>query len=98
MEASEVRVADGLPKDCVIVIPGEQALAVIQRGESGYHAAETVRLVNRGESLEEARDRLNTACGVTRAQVAAMTAGSMFGWHLRGADPATYNEDGSLKR
>jgi len=94
----EIKVADGLPEKCMIILPGTGDLGAIRRGESGYHAVETARLVYHDETLEEARDRLNAACGVNRAQVAAMLVGSMCGWHVPGADPAAYNEDGSLKR
>ena len=32
--------------------------------------------------------------GVTKAQAAAMEAGSMFGWHVPGADPKNYDDNG----
>ena len=30
------------------------------------------------------------------AQAEAMLAGSMFGWHVQGADPKSYDENGKL--
>ena len=32
--------------------------------------------------------------GMTKAQAAAMEAGSMFGWHVPGADPKNYDDNG----
>ena len=37
---------------------------------------------------------VNEANGVTRAQEAAMVAGSMFGWQVPGADPKNYDDQG----
>jgi len=43
---------------------------------------------------QEGADAINEQIGVTRAQAAAMLAGSMFGWACPGADPANYDEQG----
>ena len=92
-----VKVAEGLPAKCVVVIPGTGNLGLIRRGECGYLAVETRRVSQRGEAPENAARRLNRLLGVTPAQAAAMIAGSMCGWHVPGADPANYDEDGFLK-
>ena len=42
--------------------------------------------------------KLNEQIGVTRAQAAAMLAGSMFGWACPGADPANYDAQGQPVR
>jgi hypothetical protein len=36
--------------------------------------------------------------GVTPAQIEAMMVGSMFGWHVPGANPDRYDVDGRLVR
>lgn len=98
MEVSEVKVADGLPAECVVVIPGTEDLGQIRRGECGYYAVKRKRVSRRDEAPKHAARRLNRLLGVTPGQAAAMLAGSICGWHIPGADPANYNEDGSLKR
>jgi len=100
MEASEMKVAEGLPEACFAVIPGRDVLIVIARGEDGYREIDLplARLLRHRESAEESRDRLNEDADITPAQAAAMLAGSICGWHVRAADPANHNEDGSLKR
>lgn len=39
----------------------------------------------------------NEKLGVSRAQAAAMLAGSMFGWQTQAADPCSYDEQGRMK-
>lgn len=58
-------------------IYGESPIIAIKRGESGCYPIHARR----------SADELNTLEGVTCAQREAMLAGSMFGWHLPGADP-----------
>ena len=100
MVASEVKVAEGLPEACFAVAPGTDDMVLIKRGEFGYHTADA-NYFKRGlsETPKAAAKRLNRNLGVTPAQAAAMLAGSIFGWRVRAADPANWNEDGvSLKR
>jgi len=49
--------------------------------------AEAIRTVN----------SLNKSRGVTPAQREAMTAGSMFGWHVPAANTDNYDAEGKLK-
>jgi len=59
----------------------------IKRGEAGYHPIYT-RLT---------AAELNAAAGVTQGQAEAMHFGSMLGWGVPGANPAAWNDDGTLK-
>lgn len=82
------------PMKCFVFTPANGALAVITRGEPGYRLVK--RPVDRNAGVEAA-DLLNEALGVSKAHVAAMTAGAIFGWHHPDADPCRYNKDGSRK-
>lgn len=48
---------------------------------------------DRAEALEVASE-CNERGGVTKAQTAAMLAGSLFGWEVPAADPKNYDEQG----
>ena len=66
--------------------PGAAPVLAIARGESGYYPVHS----------QLSADELNAAAGVTPAQRAAMHAGSMFGWHVKGARPDVYDGEGRL--
>lgn len=59
---------------------GAAPVIAVKRGESGFHPIFT-RL---------SADELNQQDGVTPAQREAMHIGSMMGWHVPGANPATH--------
>ena len=82
-----------LPEYCHSVLPSTGELILISRGTEGYMP--TDQKVN-GETGREAADRLNRQAGITKAQEAAMLAGSMFGWAVPAADPKNYDEQGNL--
>ena len=82
-----------LPESCHSVLPSSGELIVIRRGEKGYFSSEF-------SSADEAENRIfaddrNTKNGVSKAQEAAMLAGSMFGWDAPAADPKNYDENGT---
>lgn len=91
----------GLPEYCYSTLPSTGELIKIVRGEKGYYpcydgasySPETAR-----EAAQKAAEERNDLLDVTKAQAAAMVAGSMFGWHVPAADPDNYDEDGKLIR
>jgi len=81
-----------LPDRCYSVLPGSDEIIIIQKGEDGYYRTDKY-----GHDRAEARsivDDCNSIGGVSKAQEAAMLAGSMFGWHTPAADPKNYDEQG----
>lgn len=84
-----------LPESCYSVLhTGE--LIVIKRGELGYYVSDW-------SSSDPAKncalaDEYNAEMGVTKAQAAAMQAGSLFGWNVPAANPEAYDENGQLMR
>ena len=83
-----------LPNYCYSTLPSTGELIRIGRGTYGCTQSDKC---NPGETGREAADRLNQKAGVTKAQEAAMLAGSMFGWHTPAADPKNCDEQGTAK-
>lgn len=73
-------VAD-LPSVCYGRNPATGAPILLKLGEAGFWPAPGVDPI-----------RINKTIGVTPEQAAAMMAGSMFGFHVPAADPASYTE------
>ena len=84
-----------LPERCFGVAEATGEIIVLTRGEMGYRPAGARA---EGVSLREAADAANEALGVTRAQAAAMLAGSLFGWDKPAADPKKYDQRGQPLR
>ncbi len=84
-----------LPQKCYSVLESTGELILLERGKQGYTLAGV-----KGENMSprESAHHLNEAMGVTRAQEAAMSAGSMFGWDTPAADPKHYDESGKAVR
>jgi hypothetical protein len=80
--------AEGLPAYCFYRNLMDKSVIRLVRGMSGYYP------VYPQPSVDITIDLLNEHLGVTKPQAEAMYIGSMFGWHVRGADPANYTEDG----
>ena len=79
---------DGLPAMAYVKHPVTEKTVVILRGDNGYNGYKMA--VTQGDP-DEMNERL---LKVTKAQSAAMMTGSMFGWHVPGANPAAYDENG----
>lgn len=77
--------------------PGKR-IGIIKRGESGYHLTDYDRANRTNQDASQIVDNLNGRMKVSKAQAAAMYAGSLFSWNIPAADPRKYDEDGKLRR
>lgn len=83
-----------LPGKCFSVLPSTGELIILAHGETDYtHSGMGIE----GKTSQEAADIANDTIGVTKAQEAAMLAGSLFGWETPAADPRNYDENGAPK-
>ena len=80
-----------LPEKCFSVLESTGEMIVITKGEKGYTP---MGIFPQDTSPREGVTAANAANGVTKAQEAAMVAGSMFGWDTPAADPKNYDEQG----
>lgn len=80
-----------LPERCFGYLKATGEIVVLQKGQKGF--APTGKYAE-NETPQECVDSLNAAMDVTKAQAAAMMAGSMFGWDAPAADPANYDDQG----
>ncbi len=85
-----------LPETCYGTLPSDGSLILLKRGERGYWPTEGYTLGTVVTTWDELADILNARRGVTKAQRAAMEAGSAFGFHTPAADPAKYDSEGKL--
>ena len=81
-----------LPEKCFSALEATGEIITVTKGEKGY--TPTGQYPQNGVSPKEAAAALNDAAGVTKAQEAAMVAGSMFGWDTPAADPKNYDAKG----
>ena len=87
-----VPLRSSLPEQCYGTLLDTGKIVIYKRGETGYYKTDIPYT-----GKDEARalvDEYNTKAGVTKAQEAAMAAGSMFGFDVPAADPANYDENG----
>ena len=70
---------EAYPHECYVIVPGYSIIGRVTRGESGYTPCP--------DFTPEQADTMNDRLGVAPAQREAMLAGSMWGWHVPGADP-----------
>jgi len=80
-----------LPEKCFSTLKSTGEMIVITKGEKGYTPT---GVFPQDASPREGMTATNAANGVTKAQEAAMVAGSMFGWETPAADPKNYDDQG----
>ena len=85
-----------LPEQCYVYLPTTQEIGIVKKGESGYYRSDLSTVY--GEDGKDFVDEMNHSGGVSKAQAAAMSAGSMFGWATPAADPANYDDQGKLMK
>ena len=90
-----VPLRSSLPDKCFSSLETSGELIVITKGEKGYAPTGTFP---QNASPKEGAAALNEANGITKAQEAAMVAGSMFGWAVPAADPRNYDTNGNPVR
>lgn len=92
-----------VPEKAFVVINGATiGVGCVTRGYRGYssvydYTPKPDSALSRQEAIECAQDcvdRYNLALGITKAQGEACLFGSMFGWHIPGANPGNYSDDG----
>ena len=94
--ATFIPLRSDLPEVCYSILPGTGDVIIIKHGESGYYRCE-YSTEDKAFNREFANDR-NANLGVSKAQVEAMLAGSMYGWDVPAADPKSYDVNGTLLR
>ena len=95
-DATFIPLRSDLPEICYSILPSTGDVIIIKHGESGYYRCE-YSTEDKAFNREFANDR-NANLGVSKAQVEAMIAGSMYGWDVPAADPKSYDENGTLLR
>lgn len=80
-----------LPRECLSTLPSTGEVIKIDRYQKGYTPRSVQKTPDENRDLV---DRFNSLHGVTKAQEAAMLAGSMFGWDTPAAKPKNYDENG----
>lgn len=88
-----------VPEYCYTVIKSTGEFAMLHKGRKGYSPID-LRLAENPNirDLVYLADMLNRQFGVSKAQEAAMVAGSMYGWDSPLVDQNKYDENGIPKK
>ena len=81
-----------LPDQCYGFLAATNEITILKKGEIGYYRTDIP--FNNKEEAQALVAKYNRKLGVTKAQEAAMIAGTLFGWTCPAADPQNYTEDG----
>ena len=92
--SSVIPLRSSLPERCYSILPSTGEIIMLMKGENGYFPSGTQPPEGKGACTMV--NELNKKLGVTKTQEMAMSVGSMFGWEVKGADPANYDENGRL--
>ena len=79
-----------LPEMCYSISETTKEIIAIKRGETGYYPVSLPWRDMTITQLESYANNLNDMLGILPEERIAMEVGSMFGWHLLGADPQSY--------
>ena len=97
MECNGIRYAPELPavlpELCYSVLPSSGELVVLKKGETGYFAC--AHNTDNPDHNRRTAQGLNAQLDITPRQLAAMEAGSMFGFNVAAADPNNYDVQGN---
>jgi hypothetical protein len=72
-------------------------IGVIVEGETGYYKTDLMdsNYIKTHDDAKAFVEGFNSAIGLTKGEVKAMEFGSMFGWDVPGAQPKSWNDDGT---
>ena len=87
-----IPIRPGLPEKCYAVLPSGDEIITVRHGEAGYY--HTDKYGHDRAHVQAIVDEYNAQINVTKAQAAAMLAGSLFGWETPAADPKNYDGQG----
>ena len=85
---------NSLPERCYSTLIETPTIVILKRGETGFYATDIPPAKTR-EEAEALVDHYNGELGVSKGQLAAMQAGSMFGFACPAADPKNYDANGT---
>ena len=88
-----IAVRTSLPERCYSTLIETPTIVILKRGETGFYATDIPPAKTR-EEAEALVDHYNRELGVSKGQLAAMQAGSMFGFACPAADPKNYDANG----
>lgn len=80
-----------LPRECLSTLPSTGEVIRIERYKMGYAPGRFHKTPEENRIFVDLRNSYNS---ISKAQEAAMVAGSMFGWDTPAAKPKNYDENG----
>ena len=84
-----------IPEMCYSTLPSSGEVIKVFRGDRSYIP---LKMPIDSATARKYADDMNRRLGVSKAQEAAMLAGSMFGWSVPAADAKNYDENGNPRR